>query len=252
MQNTSIAWTNHTFNPWWGCTPVSSGCDHCYAWAWDIRVGGDHWGKDQPRREFGDKHWADPLKWNLAAKSEGVRHKVFCASMADVMDDEAPPGARERLWGLIDQTSHLIWQLLTKRPHRYERYLPAAFTHDNVWLGISTENQHYYNVRWPILRAACERYHCISFVSYEPALGPLSMLGFPSFPNWVICGGESGPHRRPMEQQWAENLLAECNCHGRPEFFMKQMSASTPEKGAELIPVHLLVRNFPDGGSTAR
>lgn len=63
-EKTNIAWTDHTFNCWWGCTKVSPGCDHCYAEAFDKRVGGAHWGKDQPRRVFGIKHWNEPLKWD--------------------------------------------------------------------------------------------------------------------------------------------------------------------------------------------
>ena len=123
-RETGISWTDATFNPWWGCTKVSAGCDNCYAEKFDRRVGGSHWGKGMPRREFGDKHWNEPLKWDVDAKKSGRHLRVFCASMADVMDDEAPSGARQRLWELIDATPNIIWQLLTKRPHRYVR-LPA-------------------------------------------------------------------------------------------------------------------------------
>jgi hypothetical protein len=65
---TGISWTDHTFNPWWGCTKVSPGCDHCFADAFDKRVGGNHWGKGVPRRTFGEKHWDEPLKWNKVAE----------------------------------------------------------------------------------------------------------------------------------------------------------------------------------------
>lgn len=93
-----------TFNPVWGCTKVSPGCDKCYAESFDKRVGGHHWGKGMPRRTFGDAHWGEPLKWNRDAQKSGVKSKVFCGSMCDVMDDEWPDGVRERLWDLIDQT----------------------------------------------------------------------------------------------------------------------------------------------------
>jgi protein gp37 len=174
---------------------------------------------------------------------------VFCASLADVMDDEAPGGARERLWDLIDQTPNLIWQLLTKRPHRYHRYLPQCFKHGNVWLGASAENQEFYDVRWPILREIAHQYNAISWISYEPALGPLVLrrnnpTGHYYVPDWIICGGESGNDRRPMETEWAEALRRECSTVG-VKFFMKQISARTPEVGASLIPASLLVREFP-------
>ncbi|HEX5426598.1 MAG TPA: DUF5131 family protein [Candidatus Acidoferrales bacterium] len=254
--NTTIAWADATFNPWIGCTKVSPGCDHCYAESQDNRWGNDSWGKGKPRRITSDANWKKPLQWQREALLSGKRHKVFCASLADVMDDEAPAGARERLWELIDATPNLIWQLLTKRPHRYLRYLPAEFKHGNVWLGTSAENQEYYDARWPQLRAAAACHHLKTFISYEPALGPLSpgwwkinqLIGLdkrPAFPNWIICGGESGHGRRPMEIIWAEALAAECSIEGIA-FFMKQLSARTPHEGAALIPAHLLVRQFPE------
>jgi protein gp37 len=246
---TAIAWTGHTFNPWWGCTKVSPGCDHCYAEGIDKSKGKaldkrTHWGKGAPRLVLSDAYWKEPLRWDRDAAKAGVQRKVFCGSMCDVMDDEAPAGLRERLWELINSTPNLIWQLLTKRPHRYERHLPAEFRHDNAWLGTSAENQHFYNVRWTILARIAEARGLISFVSYEPALGPLSITGFATRPDWIICGGESGHHRRPMEREWADSLLAQCRITGT-KFFMKQMSAPTPDAGARIIPVELLVREFP-------
>lgn len=242
---TGIAWTDHTFNPWWGCTKVSPGCDHCYAESFDKRVGGAHWGKGQPRRVFGEKHWAEPLKWNYDAEIAGVPAKVFCASMADVMDDESPEGQLQRLWALIDQTPYLLWQLLTKRPSRYATNFPVRFRYPNVVLGTTAENQHFYDIRWPILDDISSRRGMPSFISYEPALGPLTMRGFANKPDWIIFGGETGSGRRPMERAWADNLLAECLEYG-VAFFMKQMSAATPKRAAALIPAELLIRQFPD------
>lgn len=259
-ETTKIAWTQRTFNPWIGCTKVSPGCDHCYAESLNHRWGNDNWGKGKPRRTTADSNWREPLKWNKLAQEAGEQHLVFCASLADVMDDEAPEGVRERLWALINATPHLTWQLLTKRPQRYARYLPQlGFDHNNVWLGISAENQEFYDVRWPYLRDICGEHKLISFISYEPALGPLSIdkwmtqylmrnnaAYFRLLPHWIICGGESGAGRRPMEQKWAEDLRRECEMW-QVDFFMKQMSARTPEEGAKLIPAHLLVRQFPGG-----
>lgn len=241
---TSISWTDHTFNCWWGCTKVSPGCDNCYAEAFDKRVGGAHWGKGVPRRTFGEKHWNEPLKWNRDAEKEGRFHRVFCASMADVMDDEAPAGERERLWKLINATPWLIWQLLTKRPHRYNRYLPEKFAHDNVWLGTTTENQEQYNIRWPIL--ARVRIEAITWISYEPALGPLTLLDYPVWPRWIIFGGESGAHRREAEAEWCRNLRREIDEY-MPwcKLFVKQMSARTPNQGKLLIPSDLQIQEFP-------
>jgi protein gp37 len=226
---------------------VSDGCDNCYADAWDSKWGGDHWGKGQPRRTFSEKHWAQLTRWNKIAETEGAPARVFCASMADIMDDEAPEGELARLFEAVDKTPHLIYQFLTKRPHRYASRLPVEFPLRNVWLGTTAENQHFYDVRWDVLcRLRNEpAYHGLPlWVSYEPALGPLSIRGFADKPDWIICGGESGEVTRPMEQRWAEDLLQECREFG-VAFFMKQMAARTPKAGMRLIPPHLLVRQYP-------
>lgn len=271
---TGISWTDHTFNPWWGCTKVSPGCDNCYADTFDKRtfpvnigteekpqIVGKHWGKGVPRRTFSDKHWKEPIRWNHDATFKfGRPARVFCASMADVMDDEAPEGARERLWELIDKTPNLIWQLLTKRPHRYDRYLPTGFRHNNVWLGTTAENQEFYNIRYPYLRAAAmSRGIGITWISYEPALGslrvkPMSTVGTSAYPKWIIAGGESGHDpkekdgvmqgRRPFEKQWAEDLRDECKALGIA-FFVKQMGARTAAEGKTLIPPDLMIQQYP-------
>jgi protein gp37 len=246
-RNTAISWTDATFNPWWGCTKVSPGCDNCYAQVFDNRLGGGHWGKGAPRRIFSDKHWSQLGKWQTEAKASGAPIKVFCASMADVMDDEAPEGQLDRLYEQINACPDLIFQLLTKRPHRYADRLPVSgFVHRNVRLGATCEDQHFYDVRWPILHRIASAQGLISWISYEPALGPLTIKRHVTAPDWIIFGGETGSEtqRRPMEQSWAENLMDECAGTGT-RFFMKQMSATNPRLAAELIPAHLLIRDFP-------
>lgn len=242
-QETGISWTDSTFNPWWICTEVSPGCDNCYARVLAKRYGYG-WGKGVPRRVMSDSYWKEPLKWNRLAEASGRPWKVFCASMADVMDDEAPEGQRERLWELIEKTPHLIWQLLTKRPQRYAKYLPLFNCPRNIWLGTSAEDQPNYNLRWPHLFLAAYARDLKTFISYEPALGPLEMRKNEGRPNWMICGGESGSGRRAMNLGWAEDLKAECENDG-VAFWMKQLSAQTPERGAALIPAHLLIHEFP-------
>jgi len=256
---TGIAWTDHTFNPWHGCTKVSPGCDHCYAEIQDVRYQPvSHWGKGVARKVMSDAYWKDPLKWQRAARKENRIDKVFCASMADVMDDEAPEGQRDRLWRLIDETPNLYWQLLTKRPQRYERYLPQyGFKHGNVILMATVEKQEFYESRVRALDDARRHLDILTDlnghnggsvktgISYEPALGPLSIRDYPGMrPHWVIFGGETGEGRRPMEQKWAEDIKAECEEFG-VSFFMKQMSAYKSAAAAALIPAHLLLRQFP-------
>jgi protein gp37 len=99
-KNSSIEWTDHTFNPWWGCAKVSPGCNNCYAETWAKRLGLKVWGQQQDRRFFTDKHWQEPMKWNADAKGEQHRKRVFCASMADVFEAREELAIwRERLWG---------------------------------------------------------------------------------------------------------------------------------------------------------
>src|SRR5271165_362130 len=116
-QNSSIEWTDHTFNPWWGCTKVSPACQNCYAELWAKRMGHQVWGNRTQRRFFTNNHWNEPLIWNHDARNTKRRRRVFCASMADVFERKRELNSwRERLWTLISATPCLDWLLLTKRP----------------------------------------------------------------------------------------------------------------------------------------
>ncbi len=235
---TNIGWCHHTFNPWWICTEVSPACDNCYARELAARFGFG-WGHGVPRRTFGEKHWQEPLAWNRKAKAKGQIERTFCASMADIFDEEAPAGQLDKLWPLIDATDSLNWLLLTKRPFGYVSKMPERFlNHPRVWKGITAEDQYFYN-----LRSRHMALPGIWWVSYEPALGPLTHLG-PNPPSWIVCGGESGSHFRPMQQRWATDLEEKCDDLGI-KFFMKQWSARTPNEGKLLIPDFLRIQEFP-------
>lgn len=217
---TGIAWTNHTFNPWWGCTKVSPGCDNCYAETFDRRVGGSHWGKDAPRRKFGDKHWNEPLKWNAAAEKAGRPALVFCASMADWCDVDAPEGVLPRLHALWRATPWLRWQMLTKRPARIRACLPADWGdgYPNVWLGTTVDDRKHGLPRIDVLRTIPAR---VRFLSMEPLLEDPGIMDLSGIA-WVIVGGESGHNARPFREEWARNIIAQCRAAGvRP--FVKQM-----------------------------
>ena len=219
---TGIEWTDHTFNPWIGCTAISPACDHCYAKTLVERWGGDF----EQRRRTAPSNWLKPLAWDRAAAKAGVRRRVFCASLADVFDNQVPEQWRADLWDLIRVTPHLDWQLLTKRPQNIAKMLPADWGAGwkNVWLGTTTENQEEYDRRWPHLKCVPA---VIRFISYEPAIGPLRLpmrtLGVygEEWPDWVICGGESGPGARPMHPQWASDIRDQCAAADVP-FFFKQ------------------------------
>lgn len=228
-KNTAIEWTDHTFNPWWGCTKVSPACDHCYAEAWDRRTGGHHWGPHAERRTFSDMHWREPLRWDRAASDAGTRRRVFCASMADVFDNAAPAEARDRLWQLIRATPSLDWQLLTKRPQNIVKMLPANWDtgYSNVWVGTTTENQEEAERRIPHLLSVPAR---IRFLSCEPLLGAVALKDdwVQGKLHWIIAGGESGPRARPSNPEWFRSLRDQCVSAGLA-FHFKQWGNWGPE-----------------------
>lgn len=253
--NSEISWTDHTFNPVWGCIKVSPGCENCYAMTWANRYGFDVWGpaKTTGRRTFGEKHWAEPLKWNRDAEKAGKRARVFCSSMADVFEDHPVyETERPKLWALIEQTPWLDWLLLTKRPENMTRMAPAHWAGgwpQNVIAMTSVENQEYADRRIPeLLKVPAAR----RGLSCEPLLGPVDLFpwlvcstckgegtvfhtvktGKRSFLggdipcpackgaiwrrdlSWVVVGGESGHGARPMHPSWARRLREDCQNAG--------------------------------------
>jgi len=224
-RNSTIEWTHHTFNPWWGCHRVSPACDNCYAETWAHRLGQELWGARGPRRFFGDNHWREPLRWNAEAVAAQRRDRVFCASMADVFEWRADLNEhRARLWQLIDQTTNLDWLLLTKRPQHILRMTPWGDDWpNNVWIGTTVENQRFADLRLPQLLRVPAR---VRFLSCEPLLGPLNLQAWFNkrgyYPiDWVIVGGESGARSRPMHPDWALGLLEQCQRSQVP-FHFKQ------------------------------
>lgn len=271
MENSKIGWTTHTFNPWWGCARISPGCKLCYAAALDRRTGGDHWG-DRPRKFFGEKHWDVIDKWNRKAReecrrleaegrgAEFVPPRVFCASMADVFEDNPEVVTlREKLWWRIVGSPYLDWLLLTKRPENIEPHLRAIDSHAtgnawdalrrgvvrNVWLGATVEGRNYLEraeivsrlpgaVRFLSMEPLLERVvpglrrceHCRRLTRDGLACEHCHRSGWPlkGGIDWVIVGGESGPGARPFNLEWARGVVAECQLAGVP-VFVKQLGA---------------------------
>lgn len=223
----TIEWTHHTFNPWWGCTKVSQACKHCYAETWAKRVGQDLWGAKSDRRFFSDNHWKEPLKWNEVARQEGERHRVFCASMADVFEARAELNqSRDRLWELIEVTPHLDWLLLTKRPHRVKYHVPwGADWPVNVWLGTTVELQRWADERIPELISYPA---AVRFLSCEPLLGPIDLTQWQGGIDWVIAGGESGHWARPTHPDWVTSLRDQCT-DNEIAFHFKQWGHWSPK-----------------------
>lgn len=246
-ENSGIEWTNHTFNPWIGCTKISPACDHCYAADWDARyTGGLHWGPKAPRRRTSAKNWNEPRKWDRKAQLLPYTPRVFCASLADVFDNQVPEEWRADLWALIKETPNLDWLLLTKRPQNIRKMLPADWGDGwlNVWLGTTVESQEEAEKRIPHLLDVPA---FVRFLSCEPLLGPLNLRkieprdGAAAFIDalsglryfcpgvapigpridWVITGGESGPMYRHAEPDWFRGLRDQCAATNVP-FLFKQ------------------------------
>lgn len=274
-EKTAISWTDATFNPWWGCQKVSPACDHCYAErdAKRFAPGKVLWGVGSERRTFPDKtdgkndHWDAPKKWakSLPAKL-GRRPRVFCASMADWLDLDAPLDEFVRLLDTIRRTPELDWLLLSKRIGNFEKRMREArdavdfdrqrdlwlwitewYREGNppphVWLGSTVVNQEEADRDIPKLLQVPAR---VRFLSIEPMLGAITLppmgcdrgslpgpggVGGVTCPDcdgagclrlhWVICGGESGPHARPMHPSWARSLRDQCAVAG-VAFHLKQ------------------------------
>lgn len=217
-----IQWTDHTFNPWWGCARVSPGCEHCYAETFSKRVGQKIWGVQAERRFFGDKHWAEPVKWNAAAAKAQKRARVFCASMADVFEDRPDLVEwRGRLWRLILETPWLDWQLLTKRPENITRLAPGWFSGapDNVWIGTTIEDRK----RLDRIEHLRRQIASVLFLSLEPLLEDLGEIDLAGI-KWVIVGGESGGGARPFDYRWAQAIVEQCRA-ARVPCFVKQMGS---------------------------
>jgi len=254
-ENSKIEWTDHTFNPWIGCTKVSPGCDHCYAETWDARglqQRESRWGPHASRTRTSPANWRKPLAWNRAAEKAGKRARVFCASLADVFDNHASIKLewRDDLYKLIEATPHLDWLLLTKRPQNVARFVPGWMTPNswpaNIWLGTTVENQTEADRRTAHLARIPAQ---VRFLSCEPLLGRIT-------PNldgihWVICGGESGPGARVRDgfEDAARSLRDQCGAAG-VAFFMKQM-AGAHKASMPPIPDDLMVRKFPNATCSA-
>ncbi len=251
-EKTNIEWADATFNPWRGCTEVSPACDHCYARELAERWGWAKWG-DHPRERAAASTWKQPLVWNRQADAFEAEHgrprMVFCASLADVFDNQVPEEWRHDLWGLIHRTPRLIWLLLTKRPQNIRKMLPPEWGEGwpNVWLGTTVENQAVADRNIPVLLRvpAAKR-----FLSCEPLLGRITLfevgsasMSYNAFTgdvtyrrpdgmgsmkqsifggiDWVIAGGESGPNARFPDVRWFRLLRDHCAAAGVP-FMFKQ------------------------------
>jgi protein gp37 len=189
-----------------GCTKVSPACDGCYAEAMmDKRYGKVQWG-NHPRVRTSAHNWNEPLRWQRQAEKDGDRPFVFCASLADIFDNQVDPQWRADAFEVMRKTPRLVYLLLTKRPQNIVKMADAAGgLPANAALGTTVEDQQRTDTNLPALQVAkIETRPLFTFGSFEPLLGPISI--HPSFmPNWIITGGETdqgGHMARPSHPDW--------------------------------------------------
>lgn len=283
-ERTKIEWCDDTFNPWTGCSKVSPGCDRCYAEAWSQRAGDKvgKWGPGAPRVRTSLANWRAPARWNARpfVQCDGcgwrgekkdlhacpvcgggaftpVRRRVFCASLADVFDNDVPTLWRQQLMTLVADTPNLDWLFLTKRIGNARKMLADASMHDgrlltandeyrppaNLWIGATIVNQEEADRDIPKLLVTPAK---VRFLSMEPLLGPVKIgrhlydfVDGTQCVDWVIVGGESGPGARPMHPDWVRSLREQCaaaNAH----FLFKQWGewAVAKDHPDTLLPVH--------------
>ncbi len=250
VDRTRIEWADATWNPVMGCTPVSEGCANCYARAMMQRYAGQEGWAQAPDvvTTFPDR-LGQPLRWRKP-------RRVFVCSMSDLFHERVPfdfigavfdamtacPASPLHSFDTAGCRQDSTFYVLTKRPARGVEWLTwtdecwpgdsnfgwareaANGWPANIWLGVSAENQERADERVPLL---VNDLPARRFVSVEPMLGPVDLSRWLPGLGWVICGAETGPHRRPFDAQWARDLRDQCVAAGVP-FFFKQGSALHP------------------------
>ncbi len=222
--NSSIEWTDATWNPVTGCTKVSPGCKNCYADRMAGRL--QAMGVSQYRNGFAltlqQEALSVPLRWKKP-------RFVFVNSMSDLFHKDIPLDYIQRVFRVMRDASRHTFQVLTKRPEIALKYSPDLPWPKNVWLGTSVENA-FYTHRIRDLRKVPAH---TRFLSVEPLIGPIPRLPLQGI-NWVIVGGESGPGARPMEADWVRRIRDRCLAKGVP-FFFKQWGGTNKKKSGRML-----------------
>lgn len=209
--NSSIEWTETTWNPVTGCDQVSPGCKNCYAMRFAERWRGI---PGHPYEQgFDLRLWPDRL--DLPSKWKQGR-TIFVNSMSDLFHEHIHEDFIADVFEVMTKSTQHRFQVLTKRHERLRELAPHLPWTSNIWMGVSVETNRWYER----ISALQESPAAIKFLSCEPLLGPLSNLNLREI-DWVIVGGESGPKARPMQEEWAIDIRDQCNQASIP-FFFKQ------------------------------
>lgn len=217
MGDTTIEWATKTWNPVTGCTPISPGCDHCYARRMAIRLRGRY---GYPREDpfsvtLHPQRLGEPSRWRKPCR-------IFIASMGDLFHQHVPFAYLDRIFGVVADCPQHTYLVLTKRCRRMQHYMQTCVQRGtcawpNLWCGTSVESWAYlYRLGELMDTAAAVRY-----VSLEPMLTPIDLSPWlaGNTLHWVIVGGETGPGARPMHPDWVRRVRDQCVWAGVPFFF---------------------------------
>lgn len=223
-QQSSIEWTESTWNPVTGCTKVSAGCAHCYAERMARRLKA----MGQPNYARGFRVTLHPELLELPLKWKKPQ-MIFVNSMSDLFHDEVPEAYIQKLFGVMNTAYWHRFQVLTKRSARLARMNDRLPWSSNIWMGVTVENQAC-ATRIEHLRRTDA---AVKFLSMEPLLGPVPDLNLKGM-DWVIVGGESGPGARAMQKEWVVDIRDACVKAVVPFFFKQWGGVFKKKAGREL------------------
>jgi protein gp37 len=235
MADSSIEWTDSTWNPVAGCTVITAGCTNCYAMRMAARLAA----MGQPKyngltRKSGRRHvWTDAIRCDEKALDAPGKwrkpRRIFVNSMSDLFHENVPIPFIRKVWRVMRDTPRHTYQILTKRPERMVQVAPHLPLLSNVWLGTSVEDDRVLD-RIDALRQVRA---AIRFVSFEPLIGSVARANLTGI-DWVIVGGESGPHARAMDPEWVSEIEATCRKTGIA-FFFKQWGGTNKNRSGRLF-----------------
>jgi protein gp37 len=224
MAQSTIEWTEMTWNPTTGCTKVSQGCKYCYAEVLSKRL--QAMGLEKYANGFELTLHPDTLNIPYTWKNPKV---VFVNSMSDLFHEKVPLSYIQQVFNVMNDNPMHTFQVLTKRAELLYEYHKELNWTDNIWMGVSVENEKVLE-RVDFLRGTNAQ---VKFLSCEPLIAPLPNLDLNGI-DWVIAGGESGRKPRPMKEEWVEEIRQKCESHG-VAFFFKQWGGTNKKKAGRLL-----------------
>jgi protein gp37 len=226
--NSSIEWTDATWNPVTGCTKISAGCDNCYAARFSERF------RNVPGHPFETgfdltlrpERLGQPLAWKR-------RRMIFVNSMSDLFHKQIPRSYISAVFDTMERAEWHVFQVLTKRSSLLQKYLSDRYSGGtapaHMWFGVSIENEQATSRIVHLQKSRAK----VRFLSIEPLIAPVGKLSLDNI-DWVIVGGESGPGARPMRPEWATDIRDQC-VGARVPFFFKQWGGRSPKAGGRLL-----------------